>query len=337
MKLIQPNSLPPFGVLPNTISEVNYLDYDLRTPMDRKRGGLAKRMGFNQFHFVGLNTPELMAGIAIVDLKLVGNAFAYCFDKQTGEYEEFSFLSPLAIGTEIESSPNAGKSTFKQGKNQFCIEASKDQRRVSVSLKKGLKIDLLLDESTFDQKPMMPLSLCCRAGYQGWVFTQKANALKVSGNIHWQNKSYTVDDSALASVDFSCGYMRRETAWNWGSLSCYLKDGRRLGFNLAAGVNETGTSENILWIDDHAIKIDMVDFRFDRYDHSVIWEMKSGDGIIDIRFKPVGQRSEKIHAGIIASNFTQHFGQFSGQIHLPDETIELEDAWGFAEDHYAKW
>ena len=107
--------------------------------------------------------------------------------------------------------------------------------------------------------------------------------------------------------------------------------------NLAAGVNETGFTENALWLDGKLIKIDMVNFQFDRYRPDSAWRMQSADGIVDLQFTPLGQRKEKINALLIASNFTQHFGVFAGRISLADELIIIENCWGFAEDHYARW
>src|SRR5690554_7653857 len=70
-QLIQPNGQPVFGVLPEGVEQINYLDYDLRTTMDRKRSKLAKRLCFNQFQFISFASDQLIVGLAIVDLKLV--------------------------------------------------------------------------------------------------------------------------------------------------------------------------------------------------------------------------------------------------------------------------
>ena len=69
--LIQPDGQPVYGLFSDGVEHINYTDYDLRSPMDRKRSRLARRLGFNQFQFVSLLSEELIAGIAIVDLKLV--------------------------------------------------------------------------------------------------------------------------------------------------------------------------------------------------------------------------------------------------------------------------
>ena len=203
-----------------------------------------------------------------------------------------------------------------------------------MNLASGLKINAVLDESgNFD-----PLALCVRAGYEGFHFTQKATALICNGTVEWGDKKIVLEEiGALASVDWSAGYMRRETFWNWGSLSCKLPDGRRLGFNLAAGVVETGFTENAVWIDGKMHKVDMVDFQFDRYHNNHAWILRSNDGIINLHFEPAGQRKEKTNAIIAATNFTQNFGRYYGEIIVNGETIHLDGEWGFTEDHYAKW
>lgn len=335
-QLIQPNGQPVYGVFPQGVERLNYLDYDLRTTMDSKRSKLAKRFGFNQFQFVSFVSDQLIVGLAIVDLKLVSNAFIYLYEPTTGYFEEFSFLQPFARKTFIEPAPNNGDSEFKQGKNSLRISATRvpGVRKVEVTIADKVTIDATIDETT----AYNPLAVCARAGYNGWVFTQKSAAQVCNGRVQWDELTFDLHEiNALAAVDWTAGFMRRETFWNWGSLSCNLADGRRLGFNLAAGVNETGFTENALWLDGRLIKVDMVDFQFDRYQPKNTWALRSADGIIDLHFTPEGQRTEKINALVMASNFTQHFGRFHGEIHLPGETIHLDGAWGFTEDHYAKW
>ena len=335
-QLINADGQPSYGIFPDGVQELNYTDYDLRTPLDRRRGRLAKRLAFNQFQFISLISPQLIVGIAIVDLKLVSNAFVYLYEPGTDTFEEFSFLQPLARHTHFSNRANDGLCEFSKGANHISVHATHlpGVRRVSVRLKKGLQIDATIDEST----AYHPLALCTRAGYQGWVFTQKSAAQVCNGSIQWHDRQYDLKQiGALAAVDWSGGFMRRETFWNWGSLSCTLRDGRRLGFNLAAGVNETGFTENALWLDGRLIKVDMVDFRFDRYQPEHSWALRSADGVIDLYFEPKGRRQEKINALLIASNFKQYFGLYHGEIRLAGETIRLEGEWGLAEDHFARW
>lgn len=334
--LINKDGQPSFGVFKGSVGEINHLDYDLRNAMDRRLSKLSKRLKYNQFQFIGFTSPELIIGIAIVDLKIASNCFVYAYQPTTQKFEEFSFIQPFSRKTAMSPKPNEGSASFVKGKNKVTITATKTPRlrSVNVELASGFKVDAIIDESA----NYNPLAVCARAGYTGWVFTQKATALVCNGSVNWGEEVFDLDKiNALASVDWSAGYMRRETSWNWGSLSCKLNDGRRLGFNLAAGVNETGFTENALWIDGTLYKVDMVDFRFDRYHPEHAWALRSNDGIINLYFEPAGQRKEKMNMIVAASNFTQHFGRFYGDININGEIIHLDGAWGFTEDHYAKW
>lgn len=335
-ELINKDGQASFGIFPDGVDTINYMDFDLRNAMDKRRSTLAKRFKFNQFQFIGFTCDKLIVGLAIVDLKIASNCFIYIYDPESKEYEEHSFINPLAFNTQIDTQPNSGNSFFRKGNNKVSIEATAKPRlrSVNVDLESGIKISAVIDESgSFE-----PLALCVRAGYEGFHFTQKSTALICNGLVEWGDKKIVLEEiGALASVDWSAGYMRRETAWNWGSLSCNLPDGRRLGFNLAAGVVETGFTENAVWIDGKMHKVDMVDFQFDRYHHSHAWSLRSNDGIINLHFEPAGQRKEKTNAIIAATNFTQHFGRYYGEILINGETIHLDGEWGFTEDHYAKW
>lgn len=333
--LINQNGQPDFGYFPDGVRCINYMDYDLRSVMDRPLTKYSKKVRFNQFQFIGITCPELVVGVAIVDLQFLSNCFVYLYHPPTGQYEEVSFLQPLAMNTRFDSSPIDGISSFRKGNNRVVITATGQHacRSVQASLDCGIKINIDIDEAM-----NRPLSLCSRAGYQGWVFTQKSTALSCSGRCEWRGNTWQLEAiGGLAAVDWSAGYMRRETFWNWGSLSCQLEDRRRLGFNLAAGVNETGFTENGLWLDSSFHNVGPVDFQFDRYHQNKRWVLCSHDDVINLEFEPIGKRKEKINAIFLASNFTQHFGKYYGDLNVGGEIVRLKGEWGFAEDHYARW
>ncbi len=327
---------PKFGYHPSGVQTINFLDYDLRSSMDKPRSLRQKRRQFNQFQFVGITCEQLIIGVAIADLKLVSAAFCYFYNPITGDYDECSFTQPLARKTKFSDQPNNATTSFSSGRNhlKFTADSRTGVRRVSVSTRQGLVINATIDELT----NYNPLAVCSRTGYSGWTYTQKAGARICQGNVSWHGKQYDLEQlGALAAIDYTGGFMRRETAWNWGNLSYRLNDGRRIAMNLAAGVNETGVTENAIWLDDQLHHIGGIDFQFNRYKPQSAWTMRSGDGAINLHFEPRGQRCEKINALIIASNFTQHFGQYYGDIVIDGEVITLDGVWGFAEDHYAKW
>lgn len=337
IKLVQADGQPIFGEIAQPVAEVNYLECDFRTPMDKPVKGIRKKMSFNQFQFIGVMNDDIIAGIAIVDLKLISNVFVYVYDFKTGELFEKSILQPLSVATSIEAKPDAGSSYFKQFGDRLDIicKGEGGERKIQVSLGHNVSIDI----SIFQPSQFKPLRVCSKAGYNGWVYTQKAAGLTAEGSISCGNAKYILtQQETSASLDWSCGFMRRETAWNWACFSGKLADGRRVGLNLAAGVNETGVTENCLWVDGSMTKLNMAVFEFDRYQPEKQWLVKTTDGLLELVFQPVGKREEKINAWVIASNFKQVFGHFTGwMIDSAGEKTELNNIPGFMEDHYAKW
>ncbi|GGE67994.1 DUF2804 domain-containing protein [Streptosporangium jomthongense] len=320
------------GVLVQPVEEINYLDYDLRTVMDRPRSKLARRWRFNQFQFVSATGPGWVFGMALVDLKLLGSGFFYLYDFESGQMLEQSFMSPLALGTRIEPYPEHGSASFSKGDVAMRILPVSGGRNVSVLAPGGIRVELTLKEDND------PLRLVCPAGYNGWVFTRKSAGLPVEGEICWDHRIWRCDDNTRGAIDWSCGFMRRETAWNWASLAGPLPGGRSLGLNLAAGVNETGMTENALWLDGQCQKLAAARFRFDRYHEGGDWHVTTEDGRVDLHFVPAAVRKEKLNAGILASNFRQYAGTFNGTV--TDATgnhIVVKDLRGLMEDHFARW
>lgn len=331
-KLIDPKGHYTPGVLSQPVDEINYRDYDLRTVMDRPRSSLARRWRFNQFQFVSVTGPGWIFGMALVDLKLLGSGFFYLYDFESGQMLEQSFINPLAIGTRIEPYPEQGSASFSKGDVTLRILPFSGGRNVSVSAPDGIRVELTLKEDND------PLRLVCPAGYNGWVFTRKSAGLPVEGEIRWGHRIWRCDNTTRGAIDWSCGFMRRETAWNWASLSGMLPDGRSLGLNLAAGVNETGMTENALWLDGQCQKLGAARFRFDRHHPGGDWHVTTDDGRVNLHFAPAGARTEKLNAIVLASNFRQYAGTFNGTvIDSAGKELAVHGLRGLMEDHFARW
>lgn len=333
-KLVNAVGKPYFGWIKEPVGDVNYLDFPLTNTMDKLQSLSSKKRKFNQFHFIGVLTEEFMAGIAIVNLKLVSNCFFYVWTKDEGLVVEKSVISPLGIGTNISTTPDFAESKFSWMGTQASISQRDADTLVSVQSNKFSANFKLQQNEGYE-----PLRVCSQAGYIGWVFTQKTAGLAASGHFDVNGKRYNLDEmKALGSVDWSCGYMRRETAWNWACFSGRDELDRTIGLNLASGVNETGTTENGLWVDGQLHKLGGVRFEFDRQDMQKPWKVSSECGRVALDFQPQGCRSEKLNVGLLASNFKQMFGHYSGTIISDDGSpVVFNHVPGYAEDHYAKW
>ncbi|MGX5726533.1 DUF2804 domain-containing protein [Metapseudomonas otitidis] len=333
--LIGPDGQPRYGQFDTTPTLINYRDFDFRSPMGRRRGALAKWRRFHQFQYFGIISNELIGGCALANLSLLGVGFVYLFHPASGRMIERQFKLPLGWGTRFSQSPDSGTCELRVGRNLLRLEnqAERREKRLRVELDDGTRIDALFAEQDFQ-----PMGLCTPAGADGWVYARKVAGVPCQGRIESVLGQFDLGTlGAYAHHDWSAGYMRPETVWNWACLSGEAA-GIRLGLNLSCGVNETSFTENCFWLDGELVKVDTVRFAFDRQQPLEPWHITSHDGQVDLRFRGEGLHKERLNAGFLASNFKQVFGRFDGVLRPHGRpAIPVEGLWGFVEDQYVKW
>ncbi|GAA0552469.1 DUF2804 domain-containing protein [Rheinheimera aquimaris] len=329
-KLIDSSGLPKLGHFDTPVTELGLADFAYRTVMDKPTSALARYFHYKQFQFISICHSDWQIGIAIADIRYAANAFCYFHDRNQQQLDQISLLRPLSVGVQMSHSPTAGTASIK-GKQQICITPAGYDWQLK------LKGERLNGELTLQAGPApQPLALCTATGYNGWTYTQKHNALKVTGSLQYRGKPLDLS-RALAGYDFSAGYMRRETTWRWGSISALLPEGA-FGLNLACGVNETGTTENCLWLNGEKQLLGSVNIALNRQHGTQPWQFGSADNRINLQFFPQQCRQERLNLGLLASNFRQYCGEFSGEILLNSgKKLKLDQIPGLAEDHFARW
>lgn len=330
-RLIQADGQPQFGIFSQPVTELGLADFVYRTPMDKLASRLARWAHYKQFQFVSVSHPDWILAAAIADIRYLSSGFAYFYQRNNASLTEFKLLQPFGRHSQMSHSPVAGVAVIRGSANTISIEPRGYSWRLALQSKQ-LNADLLLSPAAIAE----PLALCLPTGYNGWTYTQKHNALQVTGDIQLQQQTVAVTD-ALAGYDFSAGYMRRETSWRWGSLSGY-SGSNKIGFNLAAGVNETGATENCCWLNGKRHLLPAVHFNFNRQKPDAPWQLTSHCGAVQLQFMPAATRQERLNLGLLASNFRQYCGSWHGSITLSDgQKISCDGQQGLAEDHFARW
>lgn len=326
---IQANGLPQFGHLASIPESLQLDAFQYLNEMDLPASSWRKRFDYKQFQFVSIVTEKHIIGVAIADIRYLASGFCYVFDTETHELVEQQWLKPLNMGYQTQSSSWNSQAYLANDDIQFKIENGLWHIQLSTDL---IQANLRLKP----ESESLPLMLCTPTAYSGWTYTQKHNALAVQGEMSVKGQPQDLTN-AVAGYDFSAGYMRRETSWRWASINHYSED-KRIGLNFAAGVNETGHCENVIWIDGERHLMPPVQFEFSRLHQEASWRITSQDKRIDLIFKPKNQRSEKKNFWFLKSNFRQFVGYFSGYL-IDGNGIkhELEEVMGLTEDHYAKW
>ncbi len=332
-QLINPDGLPAFGIFSQAINEINFKDYQYLSPFGKKKNSISKHFAYNQFEYVGGVSDKIIFGVAIADLKFLTNAFFYIYLPETGKFFHKSFKAPFSIGSKFSNFPETGVVSFSQGKNKIEMAPLNGRRKLTLELASGETV-----EAEFLEEGIEPLRICTQAGVNGWVYVRKTAGSPVIGKIDCDLGKFDLEKLGVyGHNDYSVGFMRRETFWNWASFTGKIEKGV-IGINLSCGVNETSFSENSLWLNGERFQMPLVSFQYDKRDLKKDWKIVSSDGVIDLVFKPEGNYRENINAFIVASNFNQLYGKYFGKIQIsPTKSIKINGMYGYAEDHYAKW
>ncbi len=328
-----------YGIFDETPDVINIDDFDYRNPMGGRQNPLRKVLGRKHFQYIGVISDDILLGVALGDFKYLGMAFAYTYEPRTERLTEFSMKIPLAVGFSLTNRPIDGTSEVNVGGNHIRMSGTREPRAVQlvVELTNGIAADV---QFRLDRPwPFEPMAVNTQTAINGWVFTQKIAGVPAVGTISGPSGARNLSDlNAYAHYDYSLGFMRRETFWNW---ACFAgeADGQAVGLNLSCGVNETSYSENCFWIDGRRYDTGLAAFDYDRRaPDRKPWRVTTRDGSVDLEFTPEGMHREKLNVGLIASNFKQVFGRFNGTIKPAGaDSVDIVEQYGFMEDQYAKW
>ncbi len=179
---------------------------------------------------------------------------------------------------------------------------------------------------------------------KAFYYNQKIVGMRASGEIAFRDRRYRFDPSdSFAILDWGRGVWTYDNTWYWSGAAGEV-EGKVFGFNLGYGFGNTdAASENILFYDGKAHKLDRVTFRIPEKgngeeDFMSPWRFTSNDGRFEALFEPVLDRSALTRVGPLCSDQHQVFGTFTGSAILDDgRQIHLDRFFGFAEKVRNKW
>ena len=172
-----------------------------------------------------------------------------------------------------------------------------------------------------------------------FYYNQKINCMPTEGNVVFNGKEYRFFDTKDFSVlDWGRGVWTYKNTWYWASVSG-LADGLRFGLNLGYGFGDTSAAtENIIFFDGVAHKLDQVKFEIQEPDFMKPWRFTDNEGRLEVVMEPLLDRQDTMNLGIIKNLGHQVFGKMSGYFILDDaRKIKFKDVIGFAEkitNHY---
>ena len=201
---------------------------------------------------------------------------------------------------------------------------------------KTLFVSIALDEP---QQDSMTIATPFSEDKKAFYYNQKINCMPASGVVRFGGEEYCFSpEDSFGTLDWGRGVWPRKNTWYWGSLSSRI-NGVPFGFNIGYGFgNTTAATENVVFYNGAAHKLDAVTFHIPKDDYLKPWVFASNDGRFEMDFIPIIDRSAKTSAGILSSDQHQVFGRFSGQVILDDGTpVRIKNMLGFAEKVCNVW
>lgn len=330
MDLIQANGQPHYGRFSELPKKIDYQAYQYKSPYGEVLSGWRKRLKYKKFKFCSIQHEHYTIGLAIADIAWAGHGFVYIYNHMTGEVQEWNAINLLSRNTVLDEQPLFNQSFFEKSPFQIEIQHANGVRYIRVTKYGEIKLSARIFCAGTD-----PLSMCSPTGINGWTYTQKLTTLGCEGYfVNKTGNTIQFHERTFASLDDTCGFLRPETAWFWLSCNFWDTEDRRVGLNLASGVNESFGNENCLWI--NGVLYPLTDVLFQPEDDGS-WSIRSLDHRLNLTVSTGWRRYENLNLRLVGSQFSQWQAKISGTIQQDDTEIILLNEYGLLEQHYAKW
>ena len=253
-----------------------------------------------------------------------------------------TILNLLPMGRlNLPSSSSEGETVYQDHRiaMKFSIEEGKRKIRCRFDhfyQGKPFSCDIVLEQPPMDT---MVIATPWKEKKTAFYYNQKINCMPASGGMTFDGKTYSFSrNTDFGTLDWGRGVWTYDNQWYWGSGNTVI-DGKSFGFNIGYGFGDTSAaSENILFYDGKAHKLDDVIFHIPKDDYMKPWKFTSSDGRFEMDFIPVLDRAAKTSALVIESDQHQVFGKMSGKAILDDgTTIQVKDLMCFAEDVHNRY
>ncbi len=256
------------------------------------------------------------------------------FGEHPWEHTE-TVLNAFPMGRlRLPEDSSSGVSEYSDKRLRMRFEAKDRKRRLTCHFENFMDGKALDADVVLDQPPMDTMVIATPwPKKHAFYYNQKINCMRAAGEIRFDGKTYRFDpETDFGTLDWGRGVWTYDNTWFWGSGNADV-DGHAFGWNIGYGFGDTGAaSENVLFWDGKAHKLDDVTFHIPESGYMDTWTFSSSDGRFEMTFEPVLDRAACLDFKLIVSDQHQVFGRMSGKAILDDGTaITIRDVMCFAE------
>lgn len=302
-----------------------------------------KRLRIKEWDYYCFGDDKYMVALTVAD-----NSYMSLGSVSLLDFERLKYITDSKIGLMprgklgMPNSCSAGNVAFsKKGLNIEFDLAENGTRMLKCEYqkfdgKKTFKCEIRLDRAEGDN---ITVAVPFEKSSQ-FYYNTKVNCLKGSGSFDFGDEHYEFD-GGRGVLDWGRGVWPFKNKWYWSSLSCDI-DGNEFGLNMGYGFGKPTASENVIFYNGKANKLD--DVKFDipyslgRVDYLKPWKITDDKERLDLTFYPILDRVDKMRALCLLTDQHQVFGKFYGKAVLDDgQIITVTDKLGFAEHVINQW
>ena len=335
------------GNLLNEKGELNKAGYARRLLLSYDRKAI--KAGFwriKEWDYYLVSNGDFAVALTVADNSYMALLSVSFLDFRKPFYKTASIIKPFPFGKlKLPSTSVRGNLEYEDKRIQISFAHTEEGRRLRCHMKrfdgeKDFDCDLHLSGEPADS---MVIATPFKEDRKAFYYNQKINCMRASGEVRYGTDKFSFHpENTFGTLDWGRGVWTYKNTWYWGSASGIV-EGKTFGFNIGYGFGDTSAaSENMLFYDGKAHKLDQVTFHIPmedgKYEYMKPWRFSSNDGRFKMDFMPVLDRSDYTSAIVISSDQHQVFGTFSGKAVLDDGTVLLlKDFHGFAERVANKW
>jgi hypothetical protein len=302
----------------------------------------APKWRIKEWDYYAVLSPKFGCSMTIADLSYSAMVTVVVFDFESRQLWRKTKLLWLTFGKMgLPSSSDKGDVAYESDGWLLSFKRFEDRRELVARIRQFRGEDTL--DASFvieDKKDESMTILTPWANHpKAFYYNQKINCMPVQGTLALGTQTVAFGETdTFAVLDWGRGVWTYKNTWYWGSLSGVV-DGKRFGFNIGYGFGDTSAaSENMLFYDGIAHKLDQVRFELDPSDFMKPWRFTSNDGRFEMTMTPILDRQDDLNFLVIKNLGHQVFGTFDGTATLDDGTVlTIRGLLGFAEqitNHY---
>lgn len=303
----------------------------------------ANPLRVKEWDFYQITDERYTMQMTIGTLSYGGMSGVTLFDRQTGERFECNDLAlfpfdryRLPANTEIPHTVTIDKKNF-----YMSFDVTETRRRLTLrgQNRKGgdFKADILYDVMPGLQSLVMAVPFAQKGHF---YLNQKINCMPVTGRVKIGSRVIEFKpETAFGLLDWGRGVWPFLQSWYWGNGSHWLPDGRLFGFEIGWGFGDmSAASENTLFLDGVAHKIDQVYLEKDPDDYLKPWVFTSNDGRFEMTMTPEFDNFTNLRFLGVGNRCHQVFGKWNGTVGLDDGTkLDIHDMTAFCEFSDNHW